>query len=116
MGGELSAEIQIEILDTLSRLHEMGILHNDATTSNWMFKNGVMRLIDFGDSEINDNINDNDKLVELNMLYLSLKYSCKKSDNEMQLILDEFHQHELLAIMNECWRTQKIPRNGSMPT
>ena len=29
--------------------------------------------------------------------------------NEEILLLDDIHQTELLAIMNECWRTQKIP-------
>ncbi len=67
------------IIEVFRILHENRILHNDASSSNWMFNNddySDLVLIDFGDSEIKDSdITVLEKNSEMSFLYSSLKYS-----------------------------------------
>ena len=60
-GGNFSDDIQNNLLEKLDNLHSKGLLHNDATTSNWMSSDGNnFVLIDYGDAEEKDHITDDD--------------------------------------------------------
>ena len=89
-GGNLSDDIQNDLLIKLDNLHSKGLLHNDATTSNWRrsLDNSNFVLIDYGDAEENDSITESDKKNELTMLYNSLKYSCHIKDKDMEIIAE----------------------------
>lgn len=90
-GNEFSESLQDQVLNVLKKLHSLDILHNDATTSNWMFSaDKKIKLIDFGDSEINKNISEGDSCGEIKMLYMSLKYSCELEDYQMKKIKKQY--------------------------
>ena len=88
----LPIDVQKRIIFVLSNLHKNKILHNDATSSNWMYNKEDMSdlvLIDFGDSEIKENITTNDVKGDYGMLYNSLKYSAKLEESQMTLLAEQ---------------------------
>ncbi len=53
------------------QIHECGIIHGDLTTSNMIFKNGQIYLIDFGLSYFKDSAED--RAVDLYVLERAFK-------------------------------------------
>ncbi|MFT4310274.1 MAG: KEOPS complex kinase/ATPase Bud32 [Candidatus Woesearchaeota archaeon] len=62
--------IATQIAHVLSTIHERNIIHNDVTTSNMIYKNNTVYLIDFGLSVVSTKIED--KAVDLKLLFQAL--------------------------------------------
>lgn len=56
--AENKVELSREAGRIIALLHEMGIAHGDPTTSNFIFSEGRLRIIDFGLSEMTSDIED----------------------------------------------------------
>ncbi len=86
------------IIEVFKILHSNNILHNDASTSNWMFNNSDMSdlvLIDFGDSEINEKITPKDMASDVNFMIMSLQYSAKLDPSKIKELID--YKNELIG-------------------
>jgi Kae1-associated kinase Bud32 len=57
--------------ESIGRLHSAGIIHGDLTTSNMIFKDNRLYIIDFGLGRISGKIED--QAVDLYLLYEALK-------------------------------------------
>jgi len=57
--------------ESIGRLHSAGIIHGDLTTSNMIFKDNGLYIIDFGLGKISGKIED--QAVDLYLLYEALK-------------------------------------------
>ncbi len=64
LGGGLRPVIN-KAGETLGRLHRLGIVHGDPTTSNYILSRGVPVLIDYGLSEFSESIED--RAVDLHL-------------------------------------------------
>lgn len=60
-----------ELGQLVHRLHSLGIIHGDLTTSNFMYRNGSIIIIDFGLSFYSHKIED--KAVDLHLLRQALE-------------------------------------------
>ncbi len=81
---------QNKIKEIFNIMHSNNILHNDATSSNWMFDGddfNTLVLIDFGDSDIKRPKKE-EILGDINFLLLSLKYSAKLEEDKMKILKD----------------------------
>ena len=61
----------LEIGKQIGRLHSIGIIHGDLTTSNMILKNDKIYFIDFGLGEFSKKIEDQG--IDLNLLQEALK-------------------------------------------
>jgi Kae1-associated kinase Bud32 len=57
--------------ESIARLHSAGIVHGDLTTSNMIFKDDRLYIIDFGLGKISSKVED--QAVDLYLLYEALK-------------------------------------------
>ena len=64
-------KISEEIGEKIAVMHDKGIIHGDLTTSNMIFSNGKVYLIDFGLSFFSDKIEDRE--VDLHLLRQALE-------------------------------------------
>lgn len=67
-------------------------------------------LIDYGDADEMESINNKDKFGELHMLYLSLKYSCNIDDSNMVQIK---HEYDSLSAMGKVKSTAGYKKYSS---
>jgi len=72
-GGEEMASISAAIGETIARMHENSIIHNDLTTSNILLKDGRIYFIDFGLGFISTRLED--KAMDLVVFKKSLQAS-----------------------------------------
>jgi TP53 regulating kinase-like protein len=56
---------------TIAKMHDLGIIHHDLTTSNMMYSDGKIYFIDFGLSFFSEK--DEDKAVDLHLLKRALE-------------------------------------------
>ena len=78
----------IKVFDILHRNH---IMHNDASSSNWVYDNPDMSdliLIDYGDSEFKEVITSDDIRADIQMLILSLEYSAGLEKSKIGKLID----------------------------
>lgn len=79
-----------EIAEIISKLHSLGIIHHDLTTSNMIYFNNKLYLIDFGLSFLSQKIED--MAVDLHLLERALNSKHPEFSEEMfDLILEEYN-------------------------
>jgi Kae1-associated kinase Bud32 len=94
--------------ESIGKLHSAGIIHGDLTTSNMIFKDNGLYIIDFGLGKISGKVED--QAVDLYLLYEALKSThLKLADGAWKNILKAYKQN--YAKSNEVFkRMLKIER------
>ena len=92
-------EVCRKIGEAAGRLHENGIVHGDLTTSNMIFKNGALYIIDFGLGKVSSK--PEDQAVDLYLLYEALKSTHLK-------LLEEAWRDILNAYKQNCSKCNEI--------
>ena len=77
--------------DSISRMHNANIIHNDLTTSNLLVKEGKVYFIDFGLGTTSTRVED--KAVDLVVLKKSLGVCHNKISARLWLMILEGYQH-----------------------
>jgi len=78
--------------ESIGKLHSAGIIHGDLTTSNMIFKDDRLYIIDFGLGKISGKIED--QAVDLYLLYEALKSThLKLMDEAWQGVLKAYKQN-----------------------
>ncbi|MCX6814081.1 MAG: KEOPS complex kinase/ATPase Bud32 [Candidatus Aenigmarchaeota archaeon] len=104
-------EIYKLIGESIGKLHSNGIIHGDLTTSNMIFKDGRLYIIDFGLGKISGKIED--QAVDLYLLYEALKSTHLKRLNEAwEGILKAYKQNysKSKEVLNRVLKIEKRRR------
>ena len=64
--------------ETVGKLHRAGLVHGDLTTSNMIWKDGRVYLLDFGLSQMTEEIEP--RGVDLHVLFQTLESTTEKPD------------------------------------
>jgi len=88
-----------KIGEAAGKLHENGIVHGDLTTSNMIFKNGALYIIDFGLGKVSQK--PEDLAVDLYLLYEALKSTHLK-------LLEEAWRDILNAYKQNCSKSNDV--------
>jgi len=86
-----------QLSETISKLHDQDIVHGDLTTSNMIYKNKNLYLIDFGLGFHSRKVED--KAVDLHLLKQALEAKhFKIADQAINIILKNYkgNQHDLI--------------------
>jgi Kae1-associated kinase Bud32 len=97
-----------EISEIVSKLHQIDIIHNDLTTSNMIYKDGIY-LIDFGLSESSHKLEK--KAMDLYVLKKALVSTHHEIADEMWKIIE--HDYENKKVLNQL---KKIEQRGRYKT
>lgn len=97
-----------EISDIVSKLHDINIIHNDLTTSNMIYKDGIY-LIDFGLSESSHKTEK--KAMDLHVLKKSLMSTHHEIADEMWKVIE--HDYKNKNVLN---RLEQIEKRGRYKT
>jgi TP53 regulating kinase-like protein len=77
---------------SIGKLHSSGIIHGDLTTSNMIFKDDRLYIIDFGLGKVSSKIED--QAVDLYLLYEALKSThLKRMEEAWESILKAYKQN-----------------------
>lgn len=100
--------------ESIGKLHSAGIIHGDLTTSNMIFKDDRLYIIDFGLGKISGKIED--QAVDLYLLYEALKSTHLKLMREAwQSILKAYKQNYSKSneVLNRVLKIEKRRRYKS---
>jgi TP53 regulating kinase-like protein len=98
-----------EIGKIIRKLHDLGIIHGDLTTSNMIIKDGQVYLIDFGLSFFSDK--EEDKAVDLHLLEQAIESKhYKVAEKAVKMILDSYGDKDILK------RLEKVKERGRNKT
>jgi len=97
--------------ESIAKLHSSGIIHGDLTTSNMIFKDDRLYIIDFGLGKISGKIED--QAVDLYLLYEALKSTHLKLMTEAwQGVLKAYKQNysKSKEVLNRVLKIEKRRR------
>lgn len=84
-----TCDIILQKIKLLTRLHKIDVYHNDLGDANWVIKNGVVKLIDFGSA-----------FLTVDDEWLQLLYeNILQNDGEVITTKAEAFQHELTGFI-----------------
>jgi len=85
--------------ESIGKLHSAGIVHGDLTTSNMIFKDNRLYIIDFGLGKVSSKVED--QAVDLYLLYEALKSTHLR-------LLDEAWGAVLKAYKQNCLKSKEV--------
>ena len=101
-------EVAKQIGQEVGKLHDLGIIHGDLTTSNMILKNNHVYFIDFGLGFQNPRIED--KAVDLHLLKQALEAKHFKYNKELfQAVLKGYNPEDKTQILTQL---EKVETRG----
>lgn len=103
-----------EIGKIIAKMHENDLIHSDLTTSNFMFHENGVRIIDFGLSFVSTYAED--KAVDLYVLERAFYSSHPGRENLLNIIFDTYEQeyNKSKEVMNKLKKVRSRGRKRSM--